>query len=153
MVSLFPGKFRIVLLTPKANLLDCRAGSLILPGDDGYFGVLRNHCPMLCTLRKGIVQVHEVVDRADAFFIVDGGFVRVSENHVTILAYEVTTFEGQNEKAIEQMLQYARSVMAGEEYTGKHQGTMDSSKAKLILRMAELAGIGQAAGQEATAHP
>lgn len=149
MVSLYPGKFRVVLLTPKASLLDCRAGSVVLPGEDGYFGVLRNHCPVLSTLKKGIMQVREIPDRADAFFVVEGGFVRVGENHMTVLAYEVTTFEGLNEKAIEHMLSHARSVVAGQEYIRAQQdAVMDSDKARWIVRMAAMAGIGQAAGQE-----
>lgn len=141
MVGLSQGKFRIVLLTPKASLLDCRAGSLVLPGDDGYFGVLRNHCPMLCTLKKGIMQVREIAGRADAFFVVEGGFVRVGENHVTVLAYDVTTFEGQNAKTIEQMVSHARSVVAGQDYIRTQQEAIDNQKARLIVHMAELAGI------------
>ena len=145
MVGLSQGKFRVVLQTPKASLLDCRAGSLVLPGSEGYFGVLRNHCPMLCSLDKGIMQVREIVGREDAFYIVEGGFVQVGENHVTVLAYEATTFEGKNEKAIEKMLYQARSVAAGQEYIRTQQEAIDLKKARLIGRMAELAGIQLAA--------
>lgn len=142
MVSLSHGKFRVVLLTPKASLLDCRAGSLVLPGDDGYFGVLRNHCPMLSVLKKGIMQVREISDRADAFYLVEGGFVRIGENHITVLAYEVTTFEGLNKKATEELLYNARSVSAGQDYIRTQQDAIDVNKARLIVRMAEMAGIG-----------
>lgn len=148
MVGLSHGKFRVVLLTPKASLLDCRVGSLVLPGNDGYFGVLRNHCPMLCSLERGIMQVREIPDRADAFYVVEGGFVRISENHVTVLAYEVTTFEGQNEKSIEQMLYHAHSVAAGQDYIRTQQQAIDVRKARLIVQMAKLAGIELAAEQK-----
>lgn len=141
MVGLSRGKFRVILLTPKAGLLDCRAGALVLPGHDGYFGVLRNHCPMLCTLSRGIMQVREIPDRADAFFLVEGGFAQVSENHVTILAYEVTTFEQQDEKTTEELLYHARSVVAGQDYIRTQQEAFDLDKARLVVRMAELAGI------------
>jgi F0F1-type ATP synthase epsilon subunit len=96
---------------------------------------------MLSTLKKGIMQVREIPDRADAFFVVEGGFVRVSENHVTVLAYDVITFEGQNAKTSEQMLSHARSVVAGQEYIRTQQDAIDNQKARLIVRMAELAGI------------
>ena len=148
MVGLSHGKFRVVLLTPKASLLDCRVGSLVLPGNDGYFGVLRNHCPMLCTLNRGIMQVREIPDRADAFYVVDGGFVRVGENHVTVLAYEITTFEGLDEKATEQMLYHASSVAAGQEYIRSQQQAIDVQKARMIVQMAKLAGIELAAEQQ-----
>ena len=145
MVGLSHGKFRVVLLTPRAGLLDCRAGSLVLPGHDGYYGVMRNHCPMLCTLSRGIMQVREIPGRDDAFFVVEGGFVQVSENEVKVLAYEVTTFERQDKKTIEQMLYHARSVIAGGQYIRSQQDAIDYDKARLISRMADLAGIKPAA--------
>ena len=148
MVGLSHGKFKVALLTPKAGLLDCRAGSLVLPGNDGYFGVLRNHCPMLCTLGRGIMQVREIPDRPDAFYVVEGGFVRIAENHVTVLAYEAATFEGLDEKAAENMLYQARSVVAGQEYIRTQREMIDYAKARMIVRMAELAGIQLAAEKD-----
>jgi F0F1-type ATP synthase epsilon subunit len=89
----------------------CRAGSLVVPAHDGQLGILRNHSPLLSELGFGIMQVREMVNRPDAFFIVEGGFIRVSENHVTVLAYEVTTFEGKDEKQVENMLSSAQSAV------------------------------------------
>ncbi len=148
MVGLSHGKFRVVLLTPKASLLNCRAGSLVLPGDDGYFGVLRNHCPMLRILSRGVMQVREIPGRRDAFFVVEGGFVRVAENHVTVLAYEVTTFEEKDEKTIEKILYQARSVVAGKEYIRSQREVIDYEKARMIVRMAEMAGIESASEKD-----
>lgn len=141
MVGLSVGRFRIVLLTPKAKLLDVRCGSVVLPAHDGQLGIMRNHCPMLSELGFGIMQVHEIVDRPDAFFIIEGGFVRVSENHVTVLAYDVTTFEGLDSKEAQDMVSHAHSVVAGQDYIRSQQDAVDLRKAKFIVRMAELASI------------
>lgn len=141
MVGLSWGKFRIVLLTPTARLLECRCGSVVLPAHDGQVGILRNHCPMLSELGFGIMQVREIADRPDAFFIINGGFVRVSENHVTVLAYEVTTFEGMDAEAVEQLVSHAHSVVAGQDYIRTQQEAIDHQKAKYIVRMAELASM------------
>lgn len=141
MVELSHGKFRIVLLTPKAKLLECRCGSVVLPAHDGQLGILRNHCPMLSKLGFGIMQVHEVVDRSDAYFILNGGFVRVSENHITVLAYEVTTFEGMSPEHVEQLVHEAESVVAGQDYIRTQQDVLDQKKAKFIVKMAEMAAI------------
>ncbi len=142
MVGLSHGKFQIGLLTPKAQLLACRCGSVVLPAHDGQLGILRNHSPMLAELGFGIMQVREITDRPnDAFFIINGGFVRVSENHVTVLAYEVTTFEGMDEQAIEQLVSHAQSVVAGQDYIRTQQESIDHKKAKYIVQMAEMASI------------
>jgi F-type H+-transporting ATPase subunit epsilon len=141
MVGLLHGKFRIVLLTPKAKLLDCRCGSVVLPAHDGQLGILRNHCPMLSKVGFGIMQVHEIVDRSDAYFIINGGFVRVSENHITVLAYEVRTFEGMSQEDAERLVSEAQSVVAGQNYIRSQQDVLDQKMAKYIVHMAEMAAI------------
>ena len=141
MVGLSKGKFRIVLMTPKAKLLDCRAGSVILPAHDGQMGIMRNHCPVLSELGFGILQVHEIPDRPDAHFVIEGGFVRISENHVTVLAYDVTTFEGMEKKDADALISHAQSVMAGQEYIRSQQDAIDQRKAKFIVQMAEMASL------------
>ena len=141
MVGLSRGIFRTILLTPKAKLLDCRAGSLILPAHDGQRGILRNHCPMLCKLSLGVLQVREIVNRPDAFYILEGGFARVTENHVTILAYEAVTFEGMEQEQIQRMVSDAQSVIVGEEYIRRQRQEVDVTRARLIVRMARLAGV------------
>ena len=141
MVGLSRGKFRVVLLTPKAKLLDARVGSVIVPAFDGQMGILRNHCPTLAELGFGIMQVREIVNRPDAFYIVEGGFVRISENHVTILAYDVTTFEGRTQHDIESMVSHAHSVEAGQNYIRTQQEAIDQKKAKYIVQMARMAAV------------
>ena len=141
MVGFSHGKFRIVLLTPKAKLLEARVGSVIVPAHDGQLGILRNHCPILSALGSGIMQVREIVDRPDAFYIIEGGFVRISENNVTVLAYDVTTFEGKDAKAVEEMVSHAQSVLAGQEYIRSQHEAIDHRKAEYIVRMAELASV------------
>ena len=141
MVGLSRGKFRVVLLTPKAKLLDAKVGSVVVPAHDGQMGILRNHCPTLAALGFGIVQVREIVERSNAFYLIEGGFVRISENHVTVLAYAVTTFEGKDTEAVESMISHARSVVAGQEYIRSQQESIDSRKAGFIVQMAELASV------------
>lgn len=141
MVGLSHGKFQIVLLTPKAKLLDCRCGSVVLPAHDGQLGILRNHCPMLSKVGFGIMQVREIVDRSDAYFIINGGFVRVSENHVTVLAYEVRTFEGMSQEDAERLVSEAQSVVAGQNYIRSQQDVLDQKMAKYLVHMAEMASI------------
>jgi len=141
MVSLSVGTFRCVLLTPLGKLLDCKAGSLIAPGDDGLLGILRNHAPMLCKLAQGIVQVRGIVGAEDAYYLIDGGFLRVSENHATILAHDVTTFEGMAESDIKTILSDARQAVVGGAYMQTQTGGSDLQRAKLLVKLGQMAGI------------
>jgi len=146
MVSWTSGYFRFVLLTPHGKQLECRAGSVIIPGHDGQLGILRNHAPMLCKLGLGLVRVEHIADRPDAYFLVDGGFARVSENHVAVLAYDVTTFEGLESNEVQAVLAEAHDRIEA----GAHgRGDPDAvQKARLILRMATYAGVARVAAAE-----
>jgi F-type H+-transporting ATPase subunit epsilon len=140
MVKISTGTFRFVLRTPQGTLIDCRSGSLIFPGHDGQQGVLRNHAPMLCKMGLGIIQVKDIHDRDDAFFLVNSGFARVSENFITVLSHDVTTFEGLGDEEAEEMLSKAKSHVAGGAYFSTQTGeAVDLQKAKLIVKMSEMA--------------
>lgn len=141
MVGLSSGLFRCVMLTPLGKLLDCKAGSLVLPGADGSLGILRNHAPMLCKLAAGIVEVKEMPGRGDAFFLIDGGFLRMSENYATILADDVTTFEQMTESEARETLSKARQVVVGGAYITTQIGKVDLEKAKLLVKLGKLSGI------------
>ena len=142
MVKISTGTFRFVLMTPKGTLIDCRTGSLMFPAHDGLQGVLRNHAPMLCKIGLGIIQVREIHDREDAFFLVNSGFARISENYITVLSHDVTTFEGLDEEQAEQMLSKAKSHVAGGAYFTSQTGQeIDMQKAKLIVKMGEMSAL------------
>lgn len=140
MVKISTGTFRFVLRTPQGTLIDCRSGSLIFPAHDGQQGVLRNHAPMLCKMGLGIIQVKDIHDRNDAFFLVNSGFARISENFITVLSHDVTTFEGLGDEEAEEMLSKAKSHVAGGAYFSAQTGeAVDLQKAKLIVKMSEMA--------------
>jgi ATP synthase F1 epsilon subunit len=142
MVRISTGTFRFVLMTPQGTLIDCRTGSLMFPAHDGMQGVLRNHAPLLCKIGLGILQVRDIHDREDAFFLVNSGFARISENNITVLSHDVTTFEGLDKEQAEEMLSEAKSHVAGGAYFTAQTGQkVDLQKAKFIVKMAEMAVV------------
>ena len=141
MVQLSRGTFRCVLLTPGGKLLDCKAGTLVLPAHDGSRGVLRNHAPMLCKLGVGIMEVRQIAGRGDAFFLIDGGFARISENFVTVLAYAMTTFEGMKRDDAEGIVSRARSIVVGGAYISRQIGAGDVERAKRLVKLARLSSV------------
>lgn len=141
MVSLSSGVFNLVLLTPQGKLLDCRCGSLVLPGHDGQLGILRNHAPMLCKLGFGLMKVEDIAGRdTGAYFVVDGGFARVSENQVTVLAYDITTFEGLEAEEARKLLQEAQKTASKGEYIDLVKDS-PIKKAALIVKMGQYAKV------------
>ena len=75
------------LVTPEGILYSEPAGMVVAPGEDGNFGILPGHAPLLSTLRPGVVEVY-VADRVAERFFVSGGLAEMGEGGFTILADE-----------------------------------------------------------------
>jgi len=140
MVGFSSGTFRCVLLTPQGKLFDGKVGSLVLPAHDGMIGVLRNHMPMLCKLGMGIMEVKDIPGRGNAYFLIDGGFVRVSENFVTVLAYEVITFEDMDVKQAEKIASAEKEALLAGAFVSD-QARKDTKKSGQIVKLGVLSGI------------
>ena len=140
MVGLSSGVFRCVLMTPEGKVFDDRPGQIILPAHDGLIGILRNHAPMLCELGSGIMEVRDIAGAGDAFYLIEGGFARISENFVTVLAYDVTTFEGMDPHDAEKLVSRASSVVVGGSYISQTE-EMDPARAALLVKMGKLASV------------
>jgi F0F1-type ATP synthase epsilon subunit len=96
---------------------------------------------MLCKLGEGIVEVRQIAGRGDAFFLIDGGFARISENFVTVLAHEVTTFEGMERDEAEKIVSRARSIVVGGAYIRRQTGVDDMERAKQLVKLARLSSV------------
>jgi F-type H+-transporting ATPase subunit epsilon len=133
--------FHIILLTPRSKLLDCRVGGVVIPCSDGQRGILRNHCPLLTGLTQGIMHVKDIPDRPDAFYVIEGGFARFSENHLTVLAYDAVTFEGLSSEKIQDMISKAKNAVSSQEFIKTPAQRADMARNRLIVRMAEMASL------------
>jgi F-type H+-transporting ATPase subunit epsilon len=85
---------QLELVSPEKLLLSEAVGMVVVPGVEGYFGVLPDHMPLLSTLRPGVVSVHDGVnDPAGKRFFVDGGFAEVNRDGCTLLVEEALPLE------------------------------------------------------------
>ena len=64
---------------------DVRRWAWSLPREPSLFGVLPRHAPLISTLQRGIVEVHENGSVSERI-MVDGGIADVTETRRTILA-------------------------------------------------------------------
>ncbi|MDO8587354.1 MAG: F0F1 ATP synthase subunit epsilon [Armatimonadota bacterium] len=82
-----PGKtFHLEIVTPdRVVLSDDRVASVIVPGSQGYLGVLAGHAPLLAELKVGQIDIRRE-DNSELAMATSGGFIEVSENKAIILA-------------------------------------------------------------------
>jgi F-type H+-transporting ATPase subunit epsilon len=72
-----------VVVTPESTVLETTATFVVLPLFDGEIGIAPRHSPMVGRLGFGEMRV--VQQNETQRYYVDGGFVQVVDNRVTVL--------------------------------------------------------------------
>jgi len=72
------------ILTPAGIALEEEATSIVAPGEIGYLGILRNHAPLVTTLKPGRVRWQRASGARVARRI-GAGLLEVADNRVIIL--------------------------------------------------------------------
>jgi F-type H+-transporting ATPase subunit epsilon len=74
------------ILTPEKKLFSDEVYGVQMPGIGGSFEVLEKHAPLVSALKAGRVKVLKDKQNHFAYFDIQGGFVEVLNNRVTLLA-------------------------------------------------------------------
>ena len=125
---MLPTKLQLDVVTPDKKLVSEQVDEVILPGREGYLGVLPGHAPLLTALTVGMVRYKQ----GSEFHLLSlaWGFAEVLPEKVTILA-DVA------ERADEIDLDRARAKKAEIEKRMKEGGEeLDFAKAQAALEKA-----------------
>jgi F-type H+-transporting ATPase subunit epsilon len=79
-----PTSLRLEFVTPERAIAHEDVDEVQLPGEEGYFGVLPGHAPLLAALQTGEMWYRRGGEKHYAF--VAGGFAEVLPDRVSILA-------------------------------------------------------------------
>lgn len=77
--------FHFELVSPEKLLFSGEVESVVAPGAEGQFTVLKDHAPVMTTLKSGVVTVAGGDGKVEKLFV-RGGFADVSAAGFTILA-------------------------------------------------------------------
>ena len=75
---------RLRVMTPTALVFDGPVASVVAPGAWGYLGILDHHRPLATPLVSGNLVFR--TEQGQRLLRVDGGFLEVHRNLVTVLA-------------------------------------------------------------------
>ncbi|MCW2774710.1 MAG: synthase subunit epsilon [Nocardioides sp.] len=78
-------QLQVELVAADRTVWSGQATIVVAKTVDGDLGILRNHAPVLSLLTDGVVEISPV-DGDRMFAAVDGGFLSVANNRVSILA-------------------------------------------------------------------
>ena len=81
---MLPQKVQLDIVTPERGVVSEAVDGIILPGSEGYLGVLPGHAPLLTTLKVGRIEYRKA--RETFTLAVSWGFAEVLPEKVAILA-------------------------------------------------------------------
>ncbi len=124
------GTFTLSVVTPERQALQTEAEMIIVRGGDGDLGVLRNHIPLVTSIKPSILVIKrpEGEDR----LAVTGGFLEVRGDAVTVLARTAERREEIDAARAREAKQRA------EERLQESKAEIDDARAKLALLRANV---------------
>ncbi len=99
-------QLRLVLVTPEKTLRDEPVAEMRFPLYDGQMGVLPGRAPLVGRLGAGELYFTELSGTHRSYFI-DGGFVQIKGEAVTILTNRAIPVESLNRQQAEEQLKQA----------------------------------------------
>ncbi|MCE5322665.1 F0F1 ATP synthase subunit epsilon [bacterium] len=122
--------FKLEVITPDRKVLsDDKIASVMLPGIEGYLGVLASHAPLMTALGCGELDFRRPDGTSDVMAIC-GGFVEVLDNKVTVLS---DSAELVSEIDLERAKQAAQRA---ERRIASHEPDIDMDRAQAALMRA-----------------
>jgi len=99
------------LVSPEKLLFSGEVESVVAPGAEGEFTVLKDHAPVMTTLKSGVVTVADETGKTQKLFV-QGGFADVNAAGFTILAQQATPLAELDLAKIDSELKEAREDLS-----------------------------------------
>ena len=87
--------FFFELITPDKNLISDDFEMVVVPGEEGDFGVLPHHSNLISQIRPGVLNTYKN-NKIDKTFFLYSGFAEVSNNKLIVLsetAFDINEFK------------------------------------------------------------
>ena len=89
--------FHFELVSPDKQMFSGEAESVLVPGSEGDFVVLKDHAPVMSALKPGVIAIEDAAGKHKRIFV-RGGFADVSPAGLIVLA-ETALPEGELDAA------------------------------------------------------
>jgi len=92
------------LVSPEEKLVSESVYLAEIPGDDGFFGVMKGHSSLLSSLKPGVVRLQREQGGDKQEIFIAGGFADVNAESCTVLAEDAIPVKDLNKESLEQHL-------------------------------------------------
>ncbi|MCC8376904.1 MAG: F0F1 ATP synthase subunit epsilon [Rickettsia endosymbiont of Graphium doson] len=95
----------VKIITPLNIVFEEQAKMVTLPGEEGEFGVLQGHAPMIVSLKAGLVQVYiDDMHKPKITYLIANGVTEVIGSYINIATETAINVTGLSEAEIENKL-------------------------------------------------
>lgn len=101
------GPIHCVVVTPENTVFDENAEFVVVPMIDGEAGIGANHAPLIGRLGCGEVRV-KTGGKGERYFV-DGGFVQIDHNEVSVITEQAIAASAINTADVESELRAAEA--------------------------------------------
>jgi F-type H+-transporting ATPase subunit epsilon len=101
---------KLEILTPNGEIFNGEVVSVVLPGEEGEFGVLAHHASLSTLLEAGVIDI-EKEDKSVESILINWGVVNVDEEKVIVLVEGAVAIRGENESDIAKALEDAKALI------------------------------------------
>lgn len=129
-------QLQCIVVTPEETVLEAEADFIVVPLFDGELGIGPGHSPLIGRLGYGEMRLR--VGEHTARFYVDGGFVQVAANVVSVLTNRAIAAEKIDAHVVAEQLDRARNsrnhgeeaIMARERLVAQYRAQLRVARGK-----------------------
>ncbi|HEY8032299.1 MAG TPA: F0F1 ATP synthase subunit epsilon [Methylocella sp.] len=104
--------FHFELVSPEKLVYSGDVESVVVPGTEGEFTVLKDHAPLISTMKPGVVVIDETPSKKLRLFV-RGGFAEVAPSGLTILAEQTIPLAELDAAGLDAELENFQEELAG----------------------------------------
>ena len=126
-------KVEFELVSPERLLVSQRVDMVVVPGEEGDFGVLPGHALFLSGVRPGVIEIYDGDKISDRIFVA-GGFAEVTPKRCTVLAEEAVNLAEVERATVEARIrdnEQAISIASPDEDVTAHTNDLGIGQALL----------------------
>jgi F-type H+-transporting ATPase subunit epsilon len=122
------GRIHCTVVTPESAVYEGTVDAVVVPAHDGEVGILPGHAHFLAKLGFGELRVTSNSHTESLF--VDGGFVQVAGDRVTVLTDSACPPEALDLPAAEERVEELREKGLGAEFASAHRRLLAMKRVK-----------------------
>jgi F-type H+-transporting ATPase subunit epsilon len=129
---MLPEKIQLEIVTPQRRVVDKDVDEVILPGQEGSFGVLPGHAGMLARLAPGVARARGASE--DVVMAISSGFAEISSDRVIVLAETCEKADEIDEQRARQKVEELERQVR----EGQAEGEPDMIRFRIMKHMARI---------------